>query len=405
MGADLNLTAQNDVDGTWSVFKIVFFVFKICLLITTVLLNSFVILIIARLNRKRSFSNYLFLSSAIADLLIGLIPQPSMITYTYFYHTLNGENSCFYWLILNNSCLFLNISLFNLLLITLHRYNQLKSALIHDKPTNFRYFLIGLVWFLSTLFWSLMIIPVIIGHKSDTRFECTQILAVPYVIFIEVTVLITPIVLIIVLNAFTYVELRRKANKMKRKKTIRKFDSSFRTFNNRVLSNSENCLPEQNNQKENLLSPNTCLTDQEQFIHLNRSFNLKYVNNPPDAAVKTAESDDRLPKKQHPLKRPAHFDYFRRKLTKERKAFLCLFSISVGLISSWLMFLVVWPLRALCDECISELLFSISVWFNYSSAAANPLILLIFHSKFQDELFVILAKVSAFTRRHLGCRA
>lgn len=405
MGIDYNLTAQYDftsetAETNQSAFKLTFFIFKICMAFMTVILNTMIIIIIVRLNKKQSFSNYLFLSSAIADLLIGLIPQPSMITYTYFYQSLNGENSCFYWLILNNSCLFLNISLFNLLLITMHRYNQLKSALIHDKPTNFRYFLIGVVWLLSTLFWSLMIIPVFISHKSHTNFECTRIFSVYYIIFIELTILITPIVLIIILNIFTYVELRRKAAKMRRCKTTHKINSSFRTLNNRVLSNSDNCLQDKNNQqKTTLLSPNTCLTDQEQFINLNRSFNLKYTSNHNDVEVNTAKSQENLQKKGS-VKRPAHFDYFRRKLTRERKAFLCLSSISVGLISSWLMFLVVWPMRALCDECISELLFSISVWCNYSSAAANPLILLIFHSKFQNEFLKILAFIFKHKPRH-----
>ena len=98
-------------------------------------------------------------------------------------------------------------------------------------------------------------------------------------------------------------------------------------------------------------------------------------------------------------KRPAHFDYFRRKLTKERKAFLCLFSISVGLISSWLLFLIMWPLRIICNTCVSEILFSISVWSNYSSAAANPLILLIFHSKFQTELISMISNLNTFFKR------
>lgn len=100
-------------------------------------------------------------------------------------------------------------------------------------------------------------------------------------------------------------------------------------------------------------------------------------------------------------KRPVHFDYFRRKLTKERKAFLCLFSISVGLISSWLLFLIMWPLRIICNSCVSEVLFTISVWSNYSSAAANPLILLIFHSKFQNELVTIIRSLKSYFERPL----
>jgi hypothetical protein len=111
---------------------------------------------------------------------------------------------------------------------------------------------------------------------------------------------------------------------------------------------------------------------------------------------------DHLNEKKPGGSKGKHLDYFRRKLTKERKAFLTLFSISVSLISSWLLFLILWPLRTLCHDCVSELYFSLSVWLNYSSAAANPLILIIFHSKLRHEFFTILSMFYTSTRQILN---
>lgn len=98
-----------------------------------------------------------------------------------------------------------------------------------------------------------------------------------------------------------------------------------------------------------------------------------------------------------------HLDYFRRKLTKERKAFLTLFCISVSLILSWLLFLIVWPLRAFCHTCVSDLMFKTSVWLNCSSAAANPLILIIFHSKLRHEFYALLALFVTYIRQIVAC--
>ena len=190
-----------------------------------------------------------------------------------------GKNSCFYWLIINNSCLFLNISLINLLLITIHRYNQLKSALVHDRLTYWRNFLIFSVWIFSCVFWSSMIIPIINISRSSSIFECTLMYSAYYVVLIEVITLITPIILICVVNLLTYFKLKEKALKMKQTRHIRKIDSTFKVFNNRVLSNSDNCLPEQDKQKNqnpNLLSPSSIIKNEtEVFTASNRSFNLK----------------------------------------------------------------------------------------------------------------------------------
>jgi hypothetical protein len=254
-----------------TLFYLFFTIFKVCLTTATVLLNCLVIWIISRLNKKKSFSNYLFLSSAIADLIIGVTAEPFMIIYSLNYRSslLVGENSCFYWLILNNSCLFLNISLFNLLITTIHRYNQVKSALVHDKPTNFRYVLIFLVWILSSAFWLLMIIPIVLASQRTSLFECNYVYSAYIIMTVEFFTLVTPIALIVIFNILTYYELKNKAIKMKRIKLVKKFESQFRTFNNRILSNSDNCLD------KNLLTTENIDCQRYKIGNPKRSFNLK----------------------------------------------------------------------------------------------------------------------------------
>lgn len=89
----VNCNHSEEPGDATSIFTALATVFKIGLTIATVLLNCLVIFIIARLskNKKRSFSNYLFLSSAIADLVVGLTAEPLMIAYVLKYPTLVGN--------------------------------------------------------------------------------------------------------------------------------------------------------------------------------------------------------------------------------------------------------------------------------------------------------------------------
>lgn len=95
----VNCNHNEESSDQTSILTVLATAFKIGLTIATVLLNCLVIFIIARLskNKKRSFSNYLFLSSAIADLVVGLTAEPSMIAYVLKYPTLVGN---YFWLYL-----------------------------------------------------------------------------------------------------------------------------------------------------------------------------------------------------------------------------------------------------------------------------------------------------------------
>ena len=388
----MNATTTNNNyanDSENELISVLFFMLPIVLSMSTVCLNSLVIYIILFSLKKRSFSNYLFLSSAIADLLIGLLPEPLLIVYIksrFQYQTLKIADTCVYKLIMNNSCMFLNISLFNLLIITVHRYRQLRSAKVNDKLNNTRYLMIICVWFISILFWTLMLIPIINRiQSSDLFYGCFYVFSLDYVLLIELITLITPIVFIVLFNMLTFNTLKLKSKRIKKPVApTTPTNPRFKVYKNRPLSNSDNCLNLEDKQIEtNLNSPVNKIGSVETFANLNRSFNLKYAKAESRIKQKNLLAQKARQGQHH---QHHHFDYLRRKLTKERKAFLCLFVISIELISSWLLFLVIWPLRVLCLECINERFFQFSVWLNYSSAAANPLILLMFHSKYQHEL-------------------
>ncbi|KAI3383685.1 hypothetical protein SNEBB_006536 [Seison nebaliae] len=76
----------------------------------------------------------------------------------------------------------------------------------------------------------------------------------------------------------------------------------------------------------------------------------------------------------------------RQNLTKkDRKAISQLFIISIIFIAFWLSFILVWPINRICG-CISDHFYLTSYWLAYIHSAVHPLILLLTHNSFRQFL-------------------
>lgn len=72
-----------------------------------------------------------------------------------------------------------------------------------------------------------------------------------------------------------------------------------------------------------------------------------------------------------------------KKFRTETKAAKTLGIIVGGFIFCWLPFFTVYLIRAFCDNCIEQLLFSILFWLGYCNSALNPLIYALFSNDFR----------------------
>ena len=72
---------------------------------------------------------------------------------------------------------------------------------------------------------------------------------------------------------------------------------------------------------------------------------------------------------------------------KEINAIYCILAITVNLIISWGLFIIIWHLYKLCKNCVPDNLYGYSYLLNYSFAATNPIILLVFNQNYRSVLF------------------
>lgn len=67
------------------------------------------------------------------------------------------------------------------------------------------------------------------------------------------------------------------------------------------------------------------------------------------------------------------------------KALLCLYVVAGLLILLFAIFCVTWPLKAFRSDLVSDLLLEVGYWVCYAYSSVNPIILLIFHDRFNKE--------------------
>ena len=80
-------------------------------------------------------------------------------------------------------------------------------------------------------------------------------------------------------------------------------------------------------------------------------------------------------------------------ISKTRRAYFCVLSISLTLLSCWTLFIVTWPIKIKCAECVHVKLFEIAYWLTYLTSAINPIILICFNDNFQKIYYFIFHKI------------
>lgn len=139
------------------IIKIILIIFKILLTIVNIFFNGIIIYLILFKLKKRTFSNFLFLSGAISDFMIGLMSIPFMTIFTSYGYWPIGEATCIFWVI--NDFSIGSVSIYSLLLMSIHRYRELKWPHKENEIMNKeKYSIIILKWILIYLFWGLSVI-------------------------------------------------------------------------------------------------------------------------------------------------------------------------------------------------------------------------------------------------------
>lgn len=339
---EFNLTSINinSNNQTLSYLKLAYLLpFKIALGVINIIFNGYIIVLVLVIVKNKSYSNMLFLSGALADLMIGILSIPFLTLTTSVGFWPLGKSACIFWVI--NDFSIGSISIYTLLIMAVHRYFQIKFPLNEsEKMTTRKYGVILAQWILVYLFWAISVI--IITQVDFIPENCYFTYTFPYVIVADLVGYGLPVLGVFVVNSMVFYELlkRTKANKRREPKVL--FTSDKFTITRGTMS------------------------------VLNSSMNL-------DSTRSQSNSTTRQSK-----------DLNNR---REFKALVCLYVIAGILILLFAIFCITWPLKALCSECVSDLILELGYWLSYIYSSLNPILLLIFHEKFKIEFFKTFKKI------------
>ena len=310
---------------------------KICLCILTALLNSCIVVIIIFMIKRRTYSNFIFLSMAIADSIVGFSSLPFMTIYTTFGYWPLGYSACAFWIINDwTSC---TISLCNLFLISVHRYIQIKWPTSSNETLSLgrKVLLVG-VWVICYGCWTTSVLFVT-SHDFVPE-ACYFSYTFAYVTISDIFSFFLPIFMILVFNFLTFTTLKQK----------RTFHPSVHAATSPIPKLTQGSKEASNN--VNSVSRSAVMTSQ---------MHASTVSSP---GLLTSSSRHK----------------------KDKNAFLCLICIMANLLFNWIIFLVCWPILADCPTCVNSALYEVCYWTVYLYSAINPIILFKFNESFRIEL-------------------
>ncbi|RNA17429.1 histamine H3 receptor-like, partial [Brachionus plicatilis] len=292
---------------------------KVILAILNIFFNGSIIYIILFRLKRKTYSNFLFLSGTLSDFMIGLMSVPFMTIFTTFGFWPLGEATCIFWVI--NDFSIGTVSIYSLLLMSIHRFRQLKWPLVvNENMTRDKYFILIGKWILIYAFWGLSV--VLITRQNFESRNCYFTYTFTYVLVADSVGYFLPVLSVFVMNTLVYWELRKKFIKKAEKLGTATKKSTIRVFTDISLQN------------------------QSQNITNSKSSDKK------DEKSKFQAKQDRI--------------------NKEKKAIMCIWSISIFLSVLFSVFCVTWPLKAFCNECVSDLILEIGYWMSYIYSSFNP---------------------------------
>lgn len=309
---------------------------KITIIIMTVLPNL-LILIMVKLITKKNYTDYLFMSKSVADLIVGTFSLPFMTIYTTFKYWPLKQFVCIFWVINDySSC---TVSIFNLLLVTIQRFQHLIWPLhTSEKINKIKVCLIAGTWILAYMFWSISVL-IIYLQKDPNSTECYFSAAFIFILLSDIFVFILPISILVILSFLTIIALVKRAK-------MKDFLNLSSKFSNQIQPKFTSNSGSTDNSKSN-----------------GQMSEIEVVN------------------------------VIKKRNDKEKKAVICIFMVLINLVLCWIIFFITWPMASYCVECVSPVLFEYGYWLTYIHSTINPYILFIFHNNFRNEIKKFLIKL------------
>ncbi|EYB96635.1 hypothetical protein Y032_0148g2641 [Ancylostoma ceylanicum] len=362
-----------------------------------IILGNLLVVVTVYRDRKLRLQrqNWLIISLALADLLVGLLVMPLTLIYEIIGEWKMGNVLCEMWLALD--VLFVTASILHICAISLDRYFSVTSPLTYPaKRTPKRMFIyIGVSWVVSLL----ICLPPIFGWRPERRpGECAVSTDIGYVLYSSLGSFYIPVIILVIVYAKIY-SITIKHSRQRLKETERRDNTlSLLTAKPSTKQIVELELLEENSdgdEKDNS-------TNKEAINQV--CWHLRKISEElPTVKLKKVSATQRilhtfdpkrvvLPKSEKEL----NAEKRRRKLkAKERQATLLLGIILSAFILSWLPFFVMYVIGAFGYEA-PAVVFKFFFWLGYCNSGINPVIYTVFNREFKRGLCRQLRKFERY---------
>ncbi|GMR60346.1 hypothetical protein PMAYCL1PPCAC_30541 [Pristionchus mayeri] len=374
-----------------------------------VLGNALVVMTVYRDSKLRSQrQNWLIVSLACADLLVGLIVMPITLAYEIADRWILGKFVCEMWLALD--VLFVTASILHICAISLDRYFCVTQPLSYpNKRTPVRMMLmIGLSWLVSLL----ISLPPIFGLRPPGRGERECFLSddKAYVMYSSFGSFYIPVIILVAVYAKIYsITIQHNRNRLRETERLDKTLKLGLNKGGMMPAPVEVELVEYNSDCNDYDAPSATIPSKKNNKGIGHvCWHIRKMSDPTPAKL---SSDDGMTGQKYSmattttdvnqradqaLANGQAAEKRRRKLkAKERQATLLLGLILFAFILSWLPFFLMYVLSAF-DVKTPEFIFKFFFWLGYCNSGINPVIYTVFNREFKRALCRQLRKMWRF---------
>ena len=335
---------------------------KILTIILTALLNGILIYIFGFSIKKKSFSNLIFLSIAISDFIIGSLSMTSQVILDNFEEWPFDKFSCLTSVYIQYAIP--DTTILALLILAMHRYIQLKSHNVSEKINKLNLIKLFSAWIIPTSFWIGSICFFIVNNQFSTK-KCNIEPSIKFKA-IKVTLFgLLPLFSIIVLNILLMKGLNKKGKRFSSKRKIKKKEMDKEDTNSLI----------ENQPVKTYTLVNNMVDAEHDYQHNHHDHNQITVS------FNVVHSKRLKPHK--------------RSINKDRRAFICIFALTLSIFCTQIIYLIMWPMPRLKNlEFLVNIFYKIGVWLSYLTSLTNPILLCFFHEKVKQEIYKFLPKCS-----------
>ncbi|XP_022085759.1 5-hydroxytryptamine receptor 1B-like [Acanthaster planci] len=383
--------------------------------LSTVTPNAMIITLVIVDRKLRKLSNYYIISLATADCIVGAVVMPGMASYSILGFWALGDIVCDLWITVDFMCC--TASMLSLCMISLDRYWAITKPLKHMGRRSRKRALVYVasIWLVSAICWVPAIVAFRVVSGSFIEYDCVYLTHPIYVLISAVVIYYTP------MGAMVYLYINVYCSVKGQFKSLEEFERPLSEKGEKTQGgHADDCLNNSSLSNATDLFTNVSeLSLQELSTYTNKGFrastqslhglqresvvSLEGIETsgtdlgitrsdidtgaPSDSSgMRSAQTGDvtltsvsgTVPQSQGETTNAEKMRKLRLQKVQlkhaaiNRRTARTLGIIVVLFLVCWLPFVVMFPIKAFCNNCILGKLYDASYWLAYLNSTLNP---------------------------------